>query len=632
MDKGNSMKTKRSIRFKWEGSFFMSAARTYVFVDGENVGYIQNGSSGSITLDTEEHELYLVYAVQEQLMHDVKTRTYLIPANELDYYYHIRFVSGFLRPNDFSLEEDYDQKRRNDNQLDIVNTIDAVFSKILQQKGIPDYSPLASLSYKYRESDYYKRIINSVKQAGLSNGVKLFYENVWSIRTVIWSLKEILKIPEYKKGFEELLRHEDYFCANNGAINSILPVENPISVLLDLDAKKMSIPNSLLLNDDLSAAKIVDSDDVEELENAVRIIVRCDYNSDDLDALKKWLLYFGSFKEGLSPKDAATYQALKEANQRVFSPKLKINDSFKVGKTVDMLIAEAMRCSYSGSYDVYDKDLEEFLKYTCPYMGVEKEQYEILICIFKHLGAYKEEKMVLQAMVDNMIERTPEQETRLVFLRDNDVPSSTEVFKTIENDFESGQFIYERRTLTWDNNEIKNHFASHSMQGRFQDKTPYVVAEWSKTINSSIKWDTNAIANEISKELTDNYDDELLVGIIKTASNGDWIEYEDTIAIYVNSNTSTDEFRWLAFNVIGRNINKKQINVMVQALYWPGSDINVIQLDDIYNKNTMVAKKITAIKDNQYPRWNIYINSIVDIAVGEIEKWINSSGDMGSIY
>ena len=170
------------------------------------------------------------------------------------------------------------------------------------------------------------------------------------------------------------------------------------------------------------------------------------------------------------------------------------------------------------------------------------------------------------------------------------------------------------------------------MQGRFQDKTPYVVAEWSKTINSSIKWDTNAIANEISKELSDNYDDELLVGIIKTASNGDWIEYEDTIAIYVNSNTSTEEFRWLAFNVIGRNINKKQISVMVQALYWPGSDINVIQLDDIYNKNTMVAKKITAIKDNQYPRWNIYINSIVDIAVGEIEKWINSSGDMGSIY
>ena len=613
----------------------------YVIIDNQRCGEIKDGGRFEISVNDNSHSIIIEYPEYDgRGTHYVPSENFYIPANDLDYYYRAEIVKkpGLLSGYGFCLIEDPVQKKKNDEELKLRKQINAVLVPILNTKDDKrDYNKLNTLSSKLRNTNYYKKLITNIVDSKIQDSVNYYIENIWDVRIIISYIENLAGIPEYKETVNQLLKHKAYFCPNeisinDGAIESVLPADDPISALNEMEAIDIPVLKKPLLNDYKAIEAAYKSDSPKIIYSAIRLILRCLFEKDDLDALKKWLLFFGVFREGVSAKDAATYRALLTANQKVFHPIYKIGDDFKLGKTVDMIIAEAMRCSRSGSFSDFDKDLEEFLKYTCPFRHVDKSQYTILLKVFAHINAYNEEKMVLQAMVDNMIERTPEQESRLCFLKDNSISgNSVQDFTVVENNSESGQFIYEYRTLNWNSKEIQDYFVSHSAQGVFDKDMSYVVAEWSKTINSSIIWDTDSVLKEIDRELKENYGDRLLVGRVKSGANSEWVEYVDSIYI-VEKDAEKKEYRWLQFNISGENVTRKQIHIMVQALYWPGVDSSVIHLDDVYAKNAAAAKKTIALKEKQNPRWNVFINSIVEIAVGEIEKWINSTGDTEAIY
>lgn len=618
----------RNVTLETKDSSTFKHVKIEVCFDGSIIGHYVNKATFSI--DCNQHELAVSF-ISGGFRYT--SNICIIPANNLDYYFHAWDDYHFFYRK-FVLEEDKEQKKINNIMIAVNSVID---NELRKKSGERDFSSVNVLSRELRESTYYKKRIDDIEKSYFKNVILYFNENIWDIPVIIDYLQELSTIPEFKDKTEALLKHRRYFSKidrfnnNDGAVNSVLPVNDPIGILNRMEARKIQIPKDSLLKDYKLIENARNSNDSQTLQVAVRLILRSEYEEKDLEALKKWLLFYGTFKEGTDATDSEIYKTLLIANQKVFHPIYAIGDSFKLGKTVDMLIAEAMRCSRSGSFNDFDNDLEEFLKYTCPFRHVDKSQYDILLKVFAHIGAYKEEKMVLQAMVGNMIERSPEQEARLAFLRDNDVPAgNVEEFKAAENDIESGQFVYEYRTLNWTAKEIQDYFASHSAQGKFDGNMSYVVAEWSKTINSSATWDIDAVIARIDHELQENYGDRLLVTKVKSGANSEWVEYLETIYI-VERDAKKKEHRWLQFNISGENITRKQTHIMVQTLYWPGVDSSVIHFDDVYGQNAAAAKKTIALKGKQNPRWNVYIESVVNIAVEEIEKWINSTSD-ASIY
>ena len=644
-----------------------------VYLDDENMGSILPGHTGVVDIDNKAHYLLLKidYVLNNKLLKE-EHESFVIPPNSYpdlvpeSYVYNVRvdnklgvknFMGWFFKGAavailagerngqkvlmsdmfEVKIEEDPELKSANEREIAIKNQVDSVVNKILNAKADDrDYSSLDFLPDECKQSKYYKHIILTIVNTVFSDVIQNFCDNIWDARLIIQYIQRLSTIPGYKDTIDNMIRNKDYFCPtdghiNDGAIESVLPADDPVGALDAMEAKDIPVLKEPLLKDYEAIEFANKSNDPKVLHSAMHLILRSNFEKEDLDSLKKWLLFFGAFREGAGASDAATYRALLNANQKVFHPTFEINDNFKLGKTVDMIIAEAMRCSRSGSFNDFDNDLEEFLKYTCPFRHVDKSQYDILLKVFAHIGAYKEEEMVLQAMVDNMIERSPEQEARLAFLRENDVPvGNVEEFRVAENDIESGQFVYEYRTLNWTAKEVQDYFTSHSAQGKFDSNMSYVVAEWSKTINSSAIWDIDAVIARIDQELQENYGDRLLVTKVKSGANSEWIEYLESIYI-VERDAYKKEYRWLQFNISGENITKKQTHIMVQALYWPGVDSSVIHLDDVYGQNAAAAKKTIALKGKQNPRWNVYIESVVNIAVEEIEKWINSAAD-ANIY
>lgn len=613
-----------------------------VLVDGICVSGIIYGQGKTVTIDIDDNAHNVQASLEVFNGPDAFSERLEIPANDLDFGCVLRAERRFTwsdvaRPT-LILYENPATKSRNDIELKKRAEIEAVFNQIKKDRyGRNDYSISNSLSLEHRQTRYYQRIINAIKLVEFKNAVQYFCERVWDIRTVIWEIESLAGIPEFRNEIDYLLSNKSYFTpidtseTNDGAIESVLPSVDTIDALNKLKTETRPDLKKSLLEDYNVILSSKNSDNLEELTNAIRLILRCDYSEEDFDELKRWLLCFGIFIESAGAKEASVYKKLQRANQQVFSPTVKVDNDYKLAKTVDMLIAEAVRCSDSKSFEEFDKDLEEFLKYTCPFRRVNKSQYDILLQIFAHIGAYEQEKMVLQAMVDNMIERTPEQEARLVFLRNNSLSiEKMQKFEETKQSTQEGSIVYEYRTLNWSENDIRDYFIAQSTNGTFNTDMPYVVAEWSKTINSSVTWEIEDIAKQIERELVDNYGDRLRVVTIKTGINSEWIEYSDTICI-VEKDINNKEYRWIAFNVIGENITKKQIHIMIQALYWPSIDHSIMSLEDIYSKNAAVAKKVIALKSKHNPRWNIYIESVVNIVVSVIEKWINN-GVGESIY
>lgn len=612
---------------------FVGAATKYiVYVDGQNIGNVRNGETATCLISTNAHSVCVVNYYDNG---SAQSNDVYVPANDLDYHFNISVKTGLLSPV-IELTEDAPQAAYNRQILekrnkinDIVTKVDAVMKPILESNpvGERDFSPINNLAYEYKNSDYFKGIIDTLRKEYYKNlAIKCFdtgmgHSKIYSV------LKEIASFTGENIATFESLKHYDYMMIDNNLFNSVLSLDT-IEDLNQIRSKE-SLKE---LKEDFTMAytNAKNMYELEFYEQSINRLLFTKFTDDDLDNAKRWLL-FASLNEGVEKEASDFYDFMMRLNKIAFGDHVRGDNNRKIEiKSVDMIIAEALRFSYVNSIDKINDSLDDFLNVGCKCFNIGQEQYNILLNIFTFLNAYKQEEMVLEAMVSNCIERTAAQEERLSFLKNKQrssygVGSSTYKPVVIE-EVPDDKIVYEYRSITWKETDIINYFDSLSMQNQ-TIFIPFVINEWSKNINAvGIKWEIENVATRLDQVLQDNFDNRFKVNIIESGPTGNYTEYDKT-ALIVDSIPSG--YPWITFNVVGEQMMKNQVTLSVYAMYTPALDESLGESK--IERNSVMCNKILMLNQKQNPKINNYMTNVTDLIIRELEKWINTQNE-SNIY
>lgn len=465
---------------------------------------------------------------------------------------------------------------------------------------------------------------------------KRYFEGTISVRMMLLILNQLRHIDECKEIIDSSLTQFDYLVKESNDINSVFS-ENVIedidelvrnAVLQDYDPKEYDNMKERLFGNGLDEKTFVD---YETPKSVFDFIVKAREETSYFVTLKKTMIEM-AILESDYPEFADTYMIIVDGNNKVFTPWIIEGEKVVYSKTVDMLIADAYHYSKVNLMNQIDKDLETFLNVTCPALNISGSQYVILQKVFAHLQAYKQEEMVLEAMIKNSIPRTAEQNERLAFLRTNTtgslnfggIPVNTVVASKQEQ--ESGKLLYEYKFLKMNDNDLVNYFNSLSMANQ-TSKTPIVVYEWVQNVEApNICWDAGTVQERLNTILEKNFGKKYSGVVIESgvASTG-WQEYTPSVQI---NDVSTDGYPWLSYVVVGDQLMVGQLTLSIYALYVPEKDKLP---ENVYDKNSLILGKVQMLKNSQHPKMNNLIKMMTNLIIKELETWINSKRE-DSIY
>lgn len=627
---------KRKISFTRDKKIIGAVAEYLVYMDGSCLGRIDNGETATITISSDRH-LFYVYAKFTDK--PVRSEEILIPSNDLDYHYHITTSAGLFSGH-VNLQEDQSQAEYNERvmnnrriQSNIISRVDSVMKPIISsgKMGERDFSAINTLSTEYKNSTYFKNVINTLRNEYYKAIATTFFDTGISHTQIYRVLKEVASFTGENIATFESLKHYDYMVIDNNLLNSVLST-NALEDLYSI-VQKETLKE---LTDDFLLAYPEGKDLCEsnQYEQSVNRILFTNYSNEDLDNAKRWLL-FAAMDEGGQKEASDFYEIMLKFNKIMFGDRVrKDNGQIIEINSVDMIIAESLRLSTVNSIDKINDTLDNFLNVGCPLYKIGNDQYNILIDVFTSINAYKQEEMVLTAMVSNCVERTPEQEERLRFLKnkksnygDNGHNSNFSnkpiVAEAISDD---GKLTYEYRSITWKENDIINYFDSLSMQNQTV-LFPFVINEWSKNIKvNGIKWNIENVADRLDQVLTENFDDKYKVNIIESGPTGEYADFDQTALIVDRLDVG---YPWITFNVIGEQLMKNQITLSVYAMYMPAYDEGLGE--SCIERNTGMCNKMLMFNQKQNPKVNNYMTNLTDLIINELEKWINNQSE-SNIY
>lgn len=615
-----------------EKKFVGGGADYLVYIDGKCIGRIDNGETASIVVSPSRHIIYVVAKFSEG---SARSNDISMPANDLDYHYRITTSMGLLRGN-VSLSEDYEQAAYNRNILEkrqkvnnIISRVDRVMKPIIDSApvGERDFKSLNTLTVEYTNSEYYKNVINTLRGEYYKAISVKYFDTGISHSKIYQILKEVAEFTRENIATFESLKHYDYMLIDNNMFNSVLSLDT----LADLE----KIRNKEGLKE-LTERFTVTYFDAKELSNsgnhesAVNRLLLTDFTEDDLDNAKRWLL-FAAMNEGVEKEASEFYDYMMRQNKIIFGDHVLDDNKRKIEiLSVDMIIAEALRLHFVNAVDKINENLDNFLNVGCKCFKIGQDQYNILLNVFAFLNAYKQEEMVLEAMVSNYIERTPEQEERLNFLRTQKGGFSTgtssayrpiEIEKTPED-----KLVYEYRSITWKETDIISYFDSLSMQNQSVN-LPFVVNEWSKNIHiEGIKWEMDKVTDRIKQVLVENFDERFQVSVVESGPTGNYTEYDQTTLIV---DTSASGYSWITFNVIGEQMMKNQVTLSVYAMYTPELDGSLGESK--IERNKSMCNKMLMLNQKQNPKINNFMANLTDLIIKELEKWLNTQNE-NNIY
>lgn len=366
-------------------------------------------------------------------------------------------------------------------------------------------------------------------------------------------------------------------------------------------------------------------------EKALDTLFLVNVEEADLINLKKWII-ISAINEGASDNDSKKYAVLMNlhntVNKIIFDskPNCLVN-------SVDEIIAETIRGSYTKTFSKVDELLDVFLSRTSEWLRIDTSQYSILQKVFGYSEAYEQEKKVLEAMVEKCIPRTQEQERRLSFLQTSNVKNGYLQEESIKQDeiFQEGSCMYEYRSVHWDVHKIDEFFESLSLRNTTVEY-PFVVREWNKDVNiKNVEVDITELVIRMQNVFKESFNDRFDVGItnIKTLDNyADYVE-----AVLIDETDLDTGYSWILFFVTGERINNKQVAFSIYTLYIPLLDTDVIALENnIIEKNKVCAQKIKLLKEMQNPRINRHIQNVNDLIISVLEKWSNEEKEHIDIY
>ena len=622
-------KTRELVIEQEEELFYKTSA--YLYVDGENQGKLPNGKNGSIDIDFSSHKVMVVY---NDGYKNYPSNVVIVPANDLTYVY--RFVAdvGFFKTN-ITLTENEKWAQRNKKILmdrqafnTIKSKVDNAFREIVEKEHPitheKDYTLLKNLPEYCIKSEYFKKIVNDIGMQICESVSNNYFGSGMGIDEFYRAMKDLADLYMLEHSRFPALNHYDYMIKEKNIINSVLS-ENPIEDLKEIESRKFlaDLPNEIF-------TAYHDAKDLFEQKKylpAFEKALHSNNTSVDLDNIKRALI-FGAMIEG-DDKDASDYyKTLSFINRKTFGRFAKDGKNMIEYLNVDMLIAETIRLSRTRSVDNINKNLEDFLTLTAVIYKADKKQYDILQKIFAYYNAYEQEIMVLDAMVENHIERTPEQEERLLFLKEHKKSNfsalQVDVDETTENEEEGSvrKLVYEYRALSWNEKETKDYFDSLSAQNQ-SAKTPYVINEWSKNISAlNISWNFKSVWKKLDNAMQENFGERFRVIGGDSCPTGAINDADKSIII---ADISEGGYNWIWFNVVGEQMLKNQVTISIYTIYMSELDGNPNA--SIIERNKEICSKLLSFKQKQNPKINNYIQTITDILIKSIEEWINSQSE-----
>ena len=188
------------------------------------------------------------------------------------------------------------------------------------------------------------------------------------------------------------------------------------------------------------------------------------------------------------------YLRLSTAKEKVGKDNPFISASTEQILPIDLLIAQSIKSSKSGSPQEVDTNLDEFLEYY-PLICTSswEDQLFILQKVFAYLKMYSQERKVLEFLVKNNIPRTEQIDRRLNFLKNlnqNDISNAANSIEEFSIQTSDNEIAYDYRFISWTVSEINSYMNLLTSEDKTLD-LPMVVAEWNKKIpQKNIRWRT----------------------------------------------------------------------------------------------------------------------------------------------
>lgn len=389
-------------------------------IDGQWVAELNNGETINIPLDFSKHEFYMRARFSDSTS---LSEGLVIPKDIFDHRLYCRHKVGLTKAKllweiDQNLENQNNEIRQEQRHNSvIIKEINGLLESIEEKPiGLRDYSILTQLSQDTKNSDIYAKWLEKTKNDCISMVLNQYMDHKWGYERLFMPIHDLCTIPEFKENYSRYLKYFDYYIKSKNAINSVLTEDNPIEEIIELSKGSRKIHD--YISDDLAKA-ITDIDNYYkngDNEKALESLLLVNVDEKDLWGIKK-LLIISAMTEGATDEETEKYMVIKQFYKDVY---LLLDDT-KSEKTyidtVDEIIAETIRCSYTKVFTKVDEMLDEFLEYTCKTLDIPGSQYNILQKVFAYFEAYEQEKRILENMVNNYITRSSEQEDRLTFCK-----------------------------------------------------------------------------------------------------------------------------------------------------------------------------------------------------------------------
>ena len=633
------MGNTRKLILTREKKFNEGIAEWVILVDGNPVGRLGREETKEFIITQQAHRVSFLrpFLSKNKGWIEQEIKVADLPGNFLDWHIHITCTTNFITgQTEVEITEDYGQATYNKRvwgeylaEKENKNTIDRLIDDICRDSiGTRDFSRMNQLPSQNKNTQYYRDAIYSLRNVYYRDLVdRYFNQDSFGIDIIIRMLKDLETIDLISEEVKGLLKHYDYFVTQKNFINSVL-TDNYVEELELIRDTANSFPEELIVTYE-DAKQRFDNNDIK---GALSIILFADHPVTYYDEMKRFLLKC-ALLEGENTEFSDCYKLTLKATEHIFKPRVIYDEQFITVNTVDTIIAEAIRYSNVNSISEVNEMLEQFLTLTAPIYKVDASQYVLLQNVFNGLQAYEQEKMVLEAMVINCISRTPEQEQRLEFLKNTKISNLRNSSDTMcEDDVSEGKFIYDYRFVGYSDKDLKDYFTDLSLKNKTLDK-PVVVREWNKSINvDSFKYDIDKLHEHLKATMSENFPDRYKVGITSAApaSTGELVyerEYVDAILIMDDIT-----YNWLAFYIEGEQLLKSKITFSIYAVYMPMFDLFVDIEEDIYKQNEKICNKIEVLKKQMNPKFNTYMNTIIEVIIEDLENWLNNSGSSNSIY
>lgn len=517
--------------------------------------------------------------------------------------------------------------------------IDDILCEIVKEDVIyRDYSKLSKLSEVYRNTEEFKANILQVKEITYKQCVDAYLNYNKSVRYIMLMLRPLGDIEEIADEINYSLNHFDYFSQKGADVKSVLTEYDSIEEGIE------DIDDNLKFDKELYGKLYTEHDAVyrlfkeEKYQEAFNNIVCADFDETIFDYAKKMLI-FTAIKTSSSVAATTSYDISRKlvddlfrAMRIVYTPEKEFKYSYIRIPVADMIIADAFKYNQSGMIEQVDDELKQFLKnFIIDKDEMDAEQFEVLRKVFAYLKAYEQEKTVLEFMVINNIPRSEEQEKRLIYLKNaragSGMGSVGESPIEIYAEDEEGRIIYDYRSITWSEAQIKSYLNAYSNENKTL-QMKMVIDEWNKNLEmNNVQWNLNDIKTSLEKCLIKNFGDKFVLECVEAgAASEDWIDYTESIFIRENSG----RYPWIQFLISAEQLTLAQISFSIYTLYNPIQDIQ--NGDDCFKTNSLIGNKLASLKAKQNPKINNYISIVKNVIIAELENYLNENAESESLY